>query len=158
MNRWNETGLRIAVYPDGRKSCDVFSHLKSASFLPYVMAARWAQQHQLDDALVLNAHDRIADATIANVFAIKDNTIMTPPLQEGGVGGVMRKYLLAQLPAAGYKVAEQALLPDQVLQADELFLTNAIQGIRWVQQCGEKTYGYGQVMKIYRELVQTIWQ
>lgn len=158
VNQWNKTGLQIDIYPGARKSCDPFSNLKSANYLPYIMAARWARQHRLDDCLVMNSQDRIADATIANVFLVNDNVILTPPLAEGGVNGVMRKYLLAHLQAAGYRVEEQPLTPEQVRDAGELFLTNAIQGIRWVHQCSEKTYRHEQSLKIYNQLVQTIWE
>ena len=58
------------------------------------MAAIWAKENKLNDALILNQHDRICDSTIANVFWVKDNKIFTPPLNEGCVAGVMRKKIL----------------------------------------------------------------
>src|SRR6185503_427094 len=47
-------GLIIDIYPDARKSIDIFSNLKSANYLPYVMASVWAKENKLDDALLLN--------------------------------------------------------------------------------------------------------
>lgn len=158
VNEWNSKGLEIGIYSQARKSCDAFSSLKSANYLPYVMASLWSRQQGYDDSLVLNSHDRIAETTIANVFIINGNIILTPSLGEGCVNGVIRQYLLEQLPAAGYTVKEQPLTVAQVLEADEFFLTNALQGIRWVEQCGKKIYEHSQAMKIYRQLVQTIWQ
>ena len=92
--RFNENGLIIDIFPDARKSVDIFSNLKSANYLPYVMAAIWAKENKLNDALILNQHDRICDSTIANVFWVKDNKIFTPPLNEGCVAGVMRRKIL----------------------------------------------------------------
>jgi len=58
---FNENGLIIDIFPDARKSIDIFSNLKSANYLPYVMAAIWAKGNKLNDALILNQHDRICD-------------------------------------------------------------------------------------------------
>ena len=127
-----EDGLMIDIFPDARKSCDVFSNLKSANFLPYVMAAKFAKENQLDDCLVLNMHGRICDSTIANIFWIKDNEIFTPPLSEGCVAGVMRRHLKEQ--GTRLKVQERACEIKDLESADEIFLTNVIRGIRPVKK------------------------
>src|SRR5215204_740550 len=93
-NIFKENGLIIDIFPDARKSIDKFSNLKSANYLPYVMAAIWAKENKLNDALILNQHERICDATIANIFWVKDARIFTPSLSEGCVAGVMRKKIL----------------------------------------------------------------
>lgn len=146
----NENGLIIDIFPDARKSIDIFSNLKSANYLPYVMAAIWAKENKLNDALILNQHDRICDSTIANVFWIKDNTIFTPPLNEGCVAGVMRKKIL-ELPIrnSDHLIQEAVLTQEILLQADEVFLTNAITGIRWVKECGGKVYKSTITSKIF---------
>ncbi len=139
----NENGLIIDIFPDTRKSIDVFSNLKSANYLPYVMAAIWAKENRLNDALILNQHDRICDSTIANVFWVKDNNIFTPPLNEGCVAGVLRKRILdcrLQIADLGLTINESFLTNDILLNADEVFLTNAIIGIRWVKECRNKVY------------------
>jgi len=140
INQLNENGLVVDVYPDARKSCDAFASLKSASHLPYVMAALYAKENKLNDCLVLNEYGRIADSTIANVFIVKDGVIITPALSEGCIAGVMRKYLLEQLGKAGYKIKETQLTIQDIKEADEFFLTNAIRGIRWVGCFGQISY------------------
>ncbi|HUM65483.1 MAG TPA: aminotransferase class IV [Chitinophagaceae bacterium] len=144
---WNETGLLVDVYPSARKTCDRFSHLKSANYLPYVMAARYASKNQLDDALVLNAHERIAESSIANVFVVKDGRLFTPSLQEGCVSGTVRRWILEN-----YDVVEKGLTPEDVKSADEVFLSNAISGIRWVRQCGDAKYYAKLSLDIYQKL------
>ena len=138
---FNENGLIIDIFPDAKKSIDVFSNLKSANYLPYVMAAIWAKENKLNDALILNQHDRICDSTIANVFWVKDNKIFTPPLNEGCVAGVMRKKILELATRNSDHPVQEAILTQEILlQADEVFLTNAITGIRWVKECRGKVY------------------
>ncbi len=153
INQLNENGFIIDVYPDARKSCDKFSNIKSANYLPYVMAARYAKENKLNDCLVLNMYDRIADGTIANIFLVKDKKIITPPLSEGCVSGVMRRWLMEQ-----YEVKEIALTIEDVLSADELFLTNAMYGIRWVKQFHHKTYSNLKAAKMHDELLKTLWR
>jgi branched-chain amino acid aminotransferase len=156
VNQLNDNGLIIDIYPDARKSADMFSNLKSANFLPYTMAAQYAQAHQLNDCLVLNTDGYIADSTIANIFIIKDMIIHTPALKEGCVNGVMRRYLLETLPSAGYEVKQVSLTPELLQHADEVFLTNAINGIRWVKQFRDTGYRHEMVTEIYTRYIQTI--
>jgi len=148
----NTNGLVIDVFPDARKSVDHFSNLKSANYLPYVMAAVWAKENKLNDALILNQHGRICDATIANVFWTKSDKIYTPPLSEGCVSGIMRRRILN----SGLDIHESILSEDILLNADEVFLTNVITGIRWVKQCGNKGYSNTITYKIFAELNRTI--
>ncbi len=150
----NENGLVLGIYPNARKSADSFSHLKSNNYLPYYMAALFAKQQRWNDAFVLNNNGCICDATIANVFLVKNKKISTPALSEGGVSGVMRRYLLESLPAAGYTIEETKITKDDILAADELFLSNAIRGIQWVQRVEEKSFNNRECINIYNSLLK----
>lgn len=156
VSQFNENGLVIDVFPDAQKSMDQFSNIKSANFLPYSLAAIYAKAHQLNDCLVLNALGAIADATIANLFIIKDDIISTPSLDQGCINGVMRRYLMEQLISSGYTIKETAITIVDVLAADEVFLTNATYGIRWVKQCRNKVYGNNKTVDIYNRFIKTI--
>lgn len=156
----NDNGLVIDVFPDARKSIDAFSNLKSANYLPYVMAAVWAKENRLNEALILNQHNRICDATIANVFWIKGNKIYTPPLSEGCVAGVIRRRIVdcrLQIAKLGMDVDESLLTEDILMEADEVFLTNVTTGIRWVKQCGNKVYQNSITSRVFAEINRTIY-
>jgi branched-chain amino acid aminotransferase len=146
---WNKEGLVVDVFPDGRKSADGLSALKSNNYLLYAMASIYAREHGFDDCLVLNSHGRFADSTIANLFYTKGDTIYTPPLSEGGVAGVMRRYLLESLPGAGYTVREKPTGLDDLVQADEVFLTNALKGINWVRSFRGSMYDHRLAADLY---------
>ncbi|MES1213957.1 MAG: aminotransferase class IV [Bacteroidota bacterium] len=156
VNNLNENGLVIDIYPEARKSCDVFSRIKSANFLPYAMAAIYAKERQLNDCLVLNADDNIADSAIANVFIIREKIISTPPLTQGCINGVMRRWLLEKFSQSGYDCREAAISTQDVYDADEIFLTNAINGIRWVGKSRDKMYSNELTRKIYNDLIKTM--
>ena len=156
VNKLNENGLVIDIYPDAQKSCDKFSNLKSANFLPYTMAAHYAKENKLNDCLVLNATGSIADSTIANVFIIKNDVVITPGLEAGCINGVMRRHLLAKMPDAGYAVRETSVLVTDIETADEIFLTNAVNGIRWVRQFKDMIYTNVKTVEIYNHFVKPI--
>jgi len=156
LNRLNENGLVIDVFPAARKSCDSFSHLKSANYLPYTMAAIYAKANKLNDCLVLNTDGNIADATIANVFLIKEGVVITPGPDQGCVNGVMRRHLLEKMKDAGYSIQENPVSVSTLEEADEVFLTNAISGIRWVKQFREKVYSNNLTVEIYNRFIKTI--
>jgi len=156
INQLNENGLIIDVYTEAKKSTDQFSNIKSANFLPYSMAALYAKENKLNDCLVLNTAGKIADTTIANLFIIKENVIKTPSLDQGCVNGVMRRYLLESLSTADYVISETTISIQDVTTADEVFLTNAISGIRWVKQFENVNYGNAKTIDIYSRFVKTI--
>ena len=139
-NHLNENGLVLGIFKDAKKVCDHFSHIKSNNYLAYVMAALWTKKQKLNDAILLNPFDRVADATIANVFIVKDGVIKTPTLSEGAVNGVMRRHILQSLRKENMPVEETQLQVNDLIEASEIFLTNAIYGIRWVKQLGDSGY------------------
>ncbi|MDQ0107795.1 branched-chain amino acid aminotransferase [Chitinophaga terrae (ex Kim and Jung 2007)] len=134
----NTEGLVIDIFPDVQKTCDKLSTIKSNNCLPYVMAAMYAKEHRLNEAVLLNQYGRIADSTIANVFVVNKGRIFTPPITEGGVCGVMRKYILNnEFP---FPIKEKTLTIADFEGANEIFLTNAIYGIRWVGRFRNSVY------------------
>ena len=156
-NLLNENGLVVDVFRDARKACDRFSHIKSNNYLSYVMAALWAKQQKLNDALVLNSHHNIADATIANVFIVKDGIIRTPALTEGCVEGTMRKYLLQCIWKEGLPVEEKPVTVEDITTASEMFLTNAGYGMRWVKICGQTNYSTQTAPLLYKNYIAPLY-
>jgi branched-subunit amino acid aminotransferase/4-amino-4-deoxychorismate lyase len=157
-NRLNENGLVIDFFRDGRKACDAFANLKSNNYLLYAMAALHAKQHHCNDALVLNQYGHVADATIANVWIAEGNTLVTPPLAEGPVQGTMRRYLLEQAIVRGFQVKEEPISTDRLLAADEVFLTNAIYGLKWVKQVANLEFPCQMAASVHHTLVAPLWQ
>ncbi len=154
--KWNSNGLLLGIYSDVKKSCDVFSNLKHNNFLPYVLAALHAKKQKWNDAVLLNTAGRVCDTTIANIFLVKGEDIYTPSLEEGCIAGVMRKNLLNRLAKEGQVVIENKITAEALLDADEVFLTNSIYNIRWVQGIGDKKYGNSSTQKIYNSFLPTI--
>jgi branched-chain amino acid aminotransferase len=144
--QFNEKGLVIDVYDEARKSCDMLANLKSNNFLPYIMGALYSKRNSLNDCLLLNTNNRICDATIANIFWVRNDAVYTPPLSEGCVAGVMRRYILE----GDATIKEKELTIEELEQADEVFLTNALYGTRWVGQFRGKQYKNSVSAAVYK--------
>lgn len=129
QTEFNENGLVVGIAIGLAKSMDSLANLKSSNALIYLQAARQATANRWNDALVLNNSGRIAESTIANIFWVSAGRLYTPPLSEGCVAGVMRRYLLNELNGA---ITEQALTEERLQTATEIFLTNAVRGVKWV--------------------------
>lgn len=157
-NALNENGLDIDIYHPAIKSADHFSSVKSNNYLPYLMAAIWVKEQRLNDAVLLNSFGNIADATIANIFMIQNGIIYTPALTDGPVAGVMRSYLMNALRKKNYEVQEKSLTPEDLANASEVFLTNAIYGIRWVKQFQQNQYTPQLVTTLHRELIMPLFK
>jgi branched-chain amino acid aminotransferase len=149
----NVSGVKLGVYEGGKKSMDGLANIKSNNYLLYAMGAVHAKRYNLTDCLILNTDNRICDSTISNVFWVKDGTIFTPPLSEGCVAGVMRAHLIDTLPTQGFTVNEKTAEPDDLVNADEIFLTNAISGLRWVSDFKGKKYGNTMATKIFHATI-----
>jgi branched-chain amino acid aminotransferase len=141
---FNENGLVAGIATGLYKSIDTLSNIKSCNALIYAIAARQAKENKWNDALICNTKNNIIESAIANIFWIKNGTVYTPPLSGGCVAGVMRRYVMAVLG----DVVEKELHPGALPGADEVFLTNAIKGIRWVKNIDNSVYGNKMVQAI----------
>lgn len=146
---WNSNGLVLGIYKDAEKACSTLSNIKSNNCLPYVLGALHAKKQQWNDALILNQHGNICETTIANIFIIKNEVIITPPLSEGCVEGILRKQLLDLLQKNHFTVLQKPLTAVDLQEADECFTTNSIHIIKWVKQVGDKSYSCTITEKIF---------
>lgn len=136
----NEKGLSIDVYNDLRRYRNVLSQIKTTNNIPQVLAGIHQRESGLDDCIVLNDQGRIAEALSSNIFLYKNNNLYTPAIDEGCMDGIMRKQVLRIAKDLNINVFEGMLNGSMLLQADEMFLTNAIRGIQWVGSYRQKRY------------------
>lgn len=150
---WNDIGLNLGIYHDEKKSIDELSNLKVINYSPGIMGAKFAKSQSLDDVILLNENNRICESTIANVFIIKNGIVFTPSLAEGCVAGIMRKLIVQHLRMQNQKIIEKEISVDELLDADEVFLTNAIRNIKWVKSIGHKSYPNDLALEIYKSIL-----
>jgi len=156
-NSFNENGLVTGIFTDARKAYDKFSPIKNNNYLCYAMAALWAKQNKLNDAFVLNTYDRVAEASIANIFIINNGIIKTPAITEGCISGVIRRYMLQCFRKDGIPVEETAITVQDIEQAQEILLTNAAYGMRWVKSCGNSNYTLQVAPLLYKKYIEPLY-
>lgn len=138
----NEKELAVDIFDRVKKLPSPLSSLKSCNALIYVMAKIFAAEKGLNDCYILNDRGNPVEATSSNLFIVKNNDIITPDLSEGCVNGTMRRLLLKIARKSGFPVIECAVKENMLKDADEIFLTNAIVGIKWVNKYKEKQLSY----------------
>lgn len=138
---WQETGLNVRQCERIRLPVDALSGLKTLGSTRYVLAAIEAREKGADDVIVLNERGNVCEATSSNVFWIKNETLFAPAPTDGQVSGTFQKILCAVLRHSGTQVVEKHTTFAALMESDEIFFTNAIQGIRWVRFLEGKEFG-----------------
>ncbi|PKP81576.1 MAG: class IV aminotransferase [Alphaproteobacteria bacterium HGW-Alphaproteobacteria-18] len=113
---------------------------KTLSYTDNIMALREAMAMGYDEALMLSPEGRVACASAANVFALFGNLLVTPPLSEGVLPGVVRGWLLAAAREAGLETAQESLTPERLAEADSIFLTNSLRIFQPVREFSGRTF------------------
>jgi branched-chain amino acid aminotransferase len=152
----NAKGYTIDLFPEFKKQLNVLSNIKSANSILYVLASVNRKQLGLDECLLLNDKYCIIEAISSNIFAVKNGVLYTPPVGDGCVDGVMRKKIIEIAQANRIAVYEISIMQNVLLGADELFLTNAIHGIRWIVAYKQKRYFNNTSKKLIDKLNEVI--
>jgi len=136
----NDTGLRVDLFTDASKPANKFANIKSSNALLYVLAGLHQKKTGFDDVLIFNSDGNVAEAVSSNVFLILHGELCTPSLDQGCVAGVMRERIIEMMKARNKKCSERKISLGDLLHADEVFLTNVTDGIRWVGAIRNKRY------------------
>jgi branched-subunit amino acid aminotransferase/4-amino-4-deoxychorismate lyase len=138
--RLNKKGLKTAIFNGLLKQADSLANLKTSNSLLYIRAGLFCEEQGIDDCFIMNTEGRLAESVSSNIFLLKNGNLLTPSLDQGCVEGIMRLQILRLAADMGVKCIETPLLEEDLLEADECFLTNAITGIRWVVAYSHKRY------------------
>jgi branched-chain amino acid aminotransferase len=144
----NDRGLTIDISNEYRKFTGSLPGIRTAHNLLYLMAGMEGRKKNLDAVIILNETGRMVETNDSNVFLVSGDSIFTPGIQQGCIPGVMRQVLLELSGEAGYRTNDQSsLTPAALDDAEEVFLTSAIYGIRWVGAYRQRRY-YKKVAKV----------
>jgi len=122
------------------------SRIKSTNYLDAILAREEALSRGASDALLLNCAGRVAEATAANLFIVKDGQVLTPPLEDGALEGIVREEIMARCGAI-----ERSLRVADLMLAEEIFLSNSL-GLQAVATIDGAPVGTGTPGPIYRAL------
>lgn len=128
------SAARLAIQPNGRHAAHPLAGTKVLAWLPNNWLLARARAAGFDETILLNERGEVSECTSANVFVVFDGTAFTPPLASGCLAGVTRDVLLEAGPAAGIAVVERTLRADEVLGADEVFITSTTREVLAVRE------------------------
>ncbi|HLU87827.1 MAG TPA: aminotransferase class IV [Taishania sp.] len=153
----NTKGVELDIYTDIKKQRNMLANFKVKNCMLSIMAAIKAQESGLDDLLISNDRGGILEASGSNMFVVSNGVLYTPGLEEGCLAGTMRMQVINLAIRNNIRVYESPILPQNLLVADEIFLTNAISGIIWVSGYRTKRYFNNTAKKIIH-LLNDHWE
>lgn len=136
----NKKGIKIGIANSIRISPNFLSSYKTLNKIEHVLVSIEAQEKGFDDLLILNTRNKIVEASSSNIFLVKGRHLYTPPIKDGCLSGIMRYLALKAASALNLEIHEVSLTDKDILDADEIFLTNSIKGIQWVGSYSNKRY------------------
>ena len=137
----SESPYEVELYKDAYITKQLFSSLKSNNKIIHITGSIFASENGFDNCLLLNDDKNVVEALQGNLFMRMGNTLITPPITDGCLNGIMRKQILSFAKKIdGYEVVEKSISPFDLQKADELFLTNVIIGIQPITKYRKKTF------------------
>lgn len=133
--------FEVDLYKDFIVPSQLLSTLKTANKITHVTASIFAKENQLDSALLINETKNVIEAANGNLFMLMGNKLITPPISEGCLNGIMRKQIISLAKQIdSVEVIEAAISPFDLQKADELFITNVIVGIQPITKYRKKEF------------------
>ena len=138
-----EFGLNAHVASGRRNERSMTSGLKTLAYVDAIAAFLEAQRLGADEAIFLDTDAHCSEATASNLFVWTGRTLLTPPVSCGALPGITRAAILEIAPGLGLAVSEQPFDLEQLLAAQEVFLTSSLRGIAPVVRVGDRPIGSG---------------
>ena len=138
----SEKEYEVDLYKDFYIPKQLLSTLKTTNKMIHVTGSIYAKENDLDNCILLNDSKNVVEALQGNLFMRMGNTLITPPISEGCLNGIMRKQILSLAKKeTNLEVVEQVISPFDLQKADELFVTNVIRGIQPITKYRKKEFG-----------------
>jgi branched-chain amino acid aminotransferase len=123
VNPWGEV-VRLGMVPNARHAASEFAGVKYLSWSQNLTWYERAHEQGLDEVILLNERGEVSECTSANVFAVQGSHVWTPPLSAGCLPGITRAILLEEIRENGIEIGQKTLLPKDLEDADEVFISS----------------------------------
>jgi len=137
-----ETEYKVELFKDHYITSGLLSTLKTNNRLINILGSIFAKENEYQNCLLLNENKQVVEALNGNIFLMSGNTIKTPPLTDGCLNGILRKQLISIFKTMqDFAFEEASISPFELQKADEIFITNTIQGIVSITKYRKKEFG-----------------
>ena len=148
-----KSNFEVDLYKDFAVTKQLLSTLKTTNKMIHVTASIFAKENQLESCLLINDSKNVIEAISGNLFMLMGNTLITPPISEGCLNGIMRKQIITlakQFETIDF--VEREISPFDIQKADELFITNVIQGIQPITKYRKKEFEIKLALQLLEKL------
>ena len=128
------------------------------NYLNSILATQDAKKRKFDEAILLDKNNKVSEAPGENIFIVKNNTLITPPLSSSALDGITRKSILDFAKIIKIKTKIREISKDELKKADEIFLTGTAAEITPVIKIESKKIGDGKVGDMTKQIMETYTQ
>ena len=147
----------VDLYKDFYITKQLLSSLKTTNKIINITGSIYANENGLDNCLLLNDSKNVVEALQGNIFMLQGNKLITPPISEGCLNGVMRRQILGLAKKIeNIEVVEGVISPFDLQKADELFITNVIKGIQPITHYRKKEFSTNMAVRLIAKLNEMI--
>ena len=137
----NTASYEVDLYKDFYVTKQLLSSIKTTNKIINVTGSIFAHENGLENCILLNDTKNVVELLQGNLFMLTGKKLITPPVSEGCLNGIMRKQILALAKkVTDIEVSEEIISPFDLQKADELFLTNVITGIQPITKYRKKEF------------------
>lgn len=147
-------GFRACISRFRQNEYSVLASLKTTNRILYEMAFKEAKLQNLDEAIMLNSRGIIAEASRSNIFFVKDSELFTPSLECGCLQGITRQVIFDLADKHKISLYEGSFIPQDLLKAEEAFLTNSLLGVMPLACVENRTLGKGRCGKLTKFFIK----
>ncbi|WP_228237470.1 aminotransferase class IV [Allomuricauda sp. M10] len=138
----NESPYEVELFKDFYVNKDMLSNLKTTNKALHVVASVFAKENGYANCLLVNTEKQVVEAINGNLFVVNGKQIKTAPLSDGCLDGIIRKKVMEIIASSEeLELLEASISPFELQKADELFITNSIQGIQPITKYRKKEFG-----------------
>lgn len=138
---FSDANYEVDLYKDFYISKQLLSTIKTTNKMINITGSIFAEENDLQNCILLNNDKNVVEALNGNLFMLLGTKLITPPISEGCLNGIMRKQILQiAKKIESVEVIEEVISPFDLQKADELFITNVISGIQPITKYRKKEY------------------
>lgn len=150
-----ERGVRAIISWVRRDPVDATSHeIKTLNYMNSILAKIEANNSDVDEAICLDAKGFVSEGAAENLFVVKDGRIFTPPISTGALAGITRNTVMDLARNIGYGVEEKNITPNELFNADEVFMTGTAAEIVAVREINGRVIGEGKAGPVTKRLME----
>lgn len=129
----------------------------TGSYIGSAFAKDQAMAYGCDDAIMLNADGKVAEGSAANLFIVRDGTLITPPVTSDILEGITRRTIIELAGELGIPVEQRGIDRTELYIADEVFFCGTGVQVAWIEQIDGRTIGNGTQGAVAKQLYDTLF-